>query len=128
MNKQPANTFGSTTKTDVTGVNYSLTKQDLFIYNLTFVFSVGYTYNKPMETAATETTTEQQSEGVTGEPGEPTASAESIWSYDVSLTHDRALSRKLHRSLGYTYHFEKSSLNPENLTEHDVTLDFTYTF
>ena len=116
MNKEPANTFGSTTKTDVTGVDYTFTKDDLFIYNLTFTFAVGFTYNKPMDTPQSEA------------QGETLGGPEGIWTYDVGLAHDRALSRKLNRTLGYTYHYEKSDLIAENLAEHRVTLDFTYTF
>jgi hypothetical protein len=108
VNKEPANTFGSTAATDVTAVKYTLTKQDLFIYDLTFNFIVGYSYNKPMNS--------------------PQGEAESIWTYDVSLIHERALSRKLNRKLGYTYHHERSNLISEDLSEHSVTLDFTYTF
>ena len=108
LTKEPANTFGSTAMTDVTAVDYDLTKKDLFIYNLTFSFDVGFANNKPMGAALGET--------------------ESVWTYDVSLAHDRALSRKLNRKLAYTYHCEKSSLIDENLVEHRVTLDFTYTF
>lgn len=108
LNKEPANTFGSTTKTDVTAVDYKFTKQDLFVYNLTLTFAVGFSHNKPMDT--------------------PEDEPENIWTYDVSLLHERALSRKLQRTLEYTYHYEKSSLISENLVEHQVTLGFSYTF
>jgi hypothetical protein len=108
LNKEPANTFGSTTMTDVTEVKYTLTKQDLFIYDLTFNFVVGFTHNKPMNTTQGE--------------------VENIWTYDLGLTHSRAMSRKLNRSLGYTFHHESSNLISEDMVEHTVTLDFTYTF
>lgn len=104
--REPVDTLGSTADTDSTTVDYSLNKTDLFIYNLVLAFNAGYSHDEPLGDGDVEDT----------------------WSWDVSLTHSRRLTRKLNRSLSYEYTWEDSSLENEPLEEHRVTLTFTYTF
>ncbi len=106
--RTPVNTFGSTTDTDNTTLDWMLTKEDLFLYNLTMTLDVSYTIDKPMGSNDMET--------------------EKKWSYDFMLTHTRALSRKLQRTLSYEYRRENSDLQDEVLDENRVTLGFDYTF
>ena len=109
LRKQPAGTFGSTDKTDVTSLDYILQKDDLFIYDLNFTFSASYTKNKPIGS---------------DEAAEP----ETVKTIEPKLSWDRTISRKITRSLAYLYHWEHSDLLSENLTEHRVTLSYSYTF
>ena len=108
VSKQPAGTFGSTEKTDVTSVDYVFRKDDLFIYNLNFTFNASYKHNRPM--------------------GEGAGEIEDITRVSPELSWNRAVSRKINRTLSYLYRWEHSSLESENLTEHRVTLSYTYTF
>lgn len=108
LSKQPAGTFGSTEKTDVTSVGYDFQKKDLFIYNLNFTFAASYKHNRPI--------------------GEGSGEIENVTIVTPQLSYDRAVSRKINRSLAYQYHWEHSNLQSENLTEHRVTLKYTYTF
>jgi hypothetical protein len=105
--REPARTFGSTADTDTTSVHYSFQKQDLFIYSLTFNLDIDYSYNKPL-----------------GGEGE----AETTWEYTPSLAWDRAVSRKIHRLLKYQYDYNTTSAESEAITEHRITLTYTYTF
>lgn len=106
--KQPAGTFGSTEKTDVTSLEYAFRKNDLFIYDLNFTFNASYAHNKPM--------------------GDDASEPENITKVEPGLAWDRKISRKVTRSLAYLYSWEHSNLLSENLTEHRVTLSYTYTF
>lgn len=108
VSKQPAGTFGSTEKTDMTSVEYLLRKDDLFIYNLNFTFSASYKHNRPM--------------------GEGAGEIENITRLTPELSWSRAVSRKINRTLSYLYLWEHSNLESENLTEHRVTFSYTYTF
>lgn len=107
LNKEAAGVFGSTQKIDVTGLDYAFTKRDLFIYNLNFTFNASFTRNKPIE-----------GDGET----------EDVTVISPELSWERAVSRKLTRSLAYVYDWEHSTLFSEDLTEHRVTLSYTYTF
>lgn len=111
LTKQPAGTFGSTEKTDVTAVDYIFRKNDLFIYNLNFTFDASYTRNEPMDDDSTDT-----------------AEPENVTKIKPGFSWDRAVSRKIKRSIEYSYTWEHSNLESENLTEHRVTLSYSYTF
>lgn len=106
--RKPVDTFGSTDQTDETDWTYVFTKTDLFIYNLTFNFDASYKISRPMGPEGGET--------------------EKTTTYNFTLDHSRALTRRVERRLGYKYHWERSNLIGEVLDEHRVTLSFIYTF
>lgn len=103
--REPKETFGSTTDTDSTTYGYSLDKQDLFIFGLRFAGSVTYEINKPV-----------------------TGPEEKILSYDALLEHSAELSRRLKRIVSYMYTYEDSSIEDEILDEHRVTWSYEYSF
>ncbi|MBU1694385.1 MAG: hypothetical protein KJ726_09670 [Verrucomicrobia bacterium] len=105
--REPVETFGSKNDTDSTTLDYTFTKQDLFIYNLQLMLGVSWSRDAPMEEGAV---------------------VEKTLEYTVGLTHSRDLSRKLARDLAYEYSLEDSNLEAEMLQEHRVTLTLTYTF
>ena len=107
LTKHPAGTFGSTEKTDVTELEYLLRKNDLIIYDLNFTFTASYAHNVPMDHDLEN---------------------ENITKLEPKLSWDRNVSRKINRSLSYLYSWEHSNLISENLTEHRVTLSYSYTF
>jgi hypothetical protein len=106
--RQPVDTFGSTRQTDSTAVAYNIRKSDLFFANVTFNGRIGWTRNVPQ--------------------GEDAGPAEETTSYTASLSHSTAVSRRLSRTLTYTYRWSKSNFDDEPLYEHRVNLGFTFTF
>ncbi len=110
LTREPVDTLGTDAETDSTQYDYTLTKNDLFIYNLNLLLNVSYSRNEPV-----------------GEVGE-LIEIENTLRYYASLEHRRALSRKLERSLMYSYEHDDSNLEAEPLEEHRVTLSFQYTF
>jgi hypothetical protein len=105
--REPVDTFASSTETDSTTYRYEFTKNDLFIYNLTFNFSATFEINEPL---GGESPTEE------------------TWTYDASLRHTTLISRNIERSLAYEYSLENSNLFEEDIEEHRVTLTYRYAF
>lgn len=105
--QEPVDTFGSNKDTDTTSIAYVFKKTDLFIYNLTLTAGVKWEEDRP-----------------TDGDGEK----ERTWTYDASLNHTRAITRKLRREMRYVYKCEDSNLETELLDEHRVELEFIYTF
>lgn len=117
--REPAETLGSSADTDEISVAYRLTKDDLFIYNLSLSLNVGFTRSEPMaETPPAETETADAD----------AAPVEESWDYGVQLRHVRILTRKLQRAIQYSYSLEESNLEDEPLEEHRVILTFEYLF
>jgi len=104
--REPLDTFGSTVETDSTTYTYVFRKSDLFIYNLSFNFSVAYEIKKPLG------------------PGEE----ENLWRYLAGLIHSVPVSRQMTRYIKYSYSLEDSNLFPDVLEEHRVTLGYSYQF
>ena len=122
--REPVRTFGSTTETDNTTIDYNFTKTDLFIYNLTLNLSVGYTIDDPLdENGGGEL--EMEDVGANEIAASPT---EKVWTYTTELSYARAVTRKIQRMVSYTYTYEDSNLETEILDEHRVTLSYIYTF
>jgi hypothetical protein len=108
LTKEPVRTFGSTSDTDSTGVQYSFRKNDLFIYHLNLDATVGFTRDKPL--------------------GAPSSAIEETWTYTAGLTYARQLSRKWARDISYLYSHESSNLYDEPIDEQRVTLTYVYTY
>jgi hypothetical protein len=108
LTRAPAGTFGSTLKTDTSTVRYGFQKLDLFVYNLNFGTFLEFSRNKQKDVEEFQ--------------------SEEIWRFETSFTHSRNISRKLKRSLQYRFSQERSNLLSEDLVEHRVTLNFTYTY
>jgi hypothetical protein len=104
--REPVNTFGSTATTDSTTYQYRFKKDDLFIYNLSFDFSVSYKIDEQLETKEKD----------------------KVWTYGAGLAHIVPLSRQLNRKLEYRYTREDDQDEPELLEEHRVTLSYEYRF
>jgi hypothetical protein len=107
VKREPVETFGSKNDTDSTTVDYTFTKQDLFIYDLQLQLGVSWSRDVPME------------EG---------SEVEETVEYTAGLMHSRSLSSRLVRDLSYEYSLEDSNLEDELLEEHRVTLTLTYRF
>jgi len=105
--REPAETFGSSTDTDAKTFTYNFRKDDLFIYGLGFGAGVSYQINTPLEDDAVE---------------------EKIWTYTAVLSHSAAVSRKLSRKIEYSYSLEDTNTNDEILDEHRVTWSYVYDF
>lgn len=105
--REPAETFGSTKKTDSTVFDYLFTKQDLFIYGLSLNLGAQYSIDKPID-----------------EPGE----TERTWKYSGGLAWQRKVSRKMDQVIRYDYQREKSNLLDEAMQEHRVMLEYVYRF
>ncbi len=103
--REPIQTFGTTTDTDSTEYNYTITKSDFGFKNVNALLGVGYTIDDPLE-------------------GE----TEKVLDYTARLSHAVQLSRNLTRDLSYEFTREDSNLYDEYLDEHRVTLRFQYTF
>lgn len=108
VTREPVDTFGSTTDTDSTRINYTLTKTDLFFANLAFNGGITHEINKPQ--------------------GEDAGPREEITRYFAGLTHSAALSRRLSRNFAYQYSYETSNLESEPIEEHRVILGLVFTF
>ncbi|MFH1029114.1 MAG: hypothetical protein V1791_14015, partial [Pseudomonadota bacterium] len=108
ISRQPVDTFGTSADTDSTTIDYSFSKNDLFIYNLNLNLGVGYAIDRPM--------------------GPDAGPEERTWRYRAGLTHSRVLTRKITRTIDYTYTRENSNLEPEVLDEQRVTIGFNYRF
>lgn len=106
--REPVNTFGSTTDSDSTSVSYNISKTDLFFANITFNGSIRWQQNKPQ-----------------GEEAGPT---EETTTYQAGLAHSTLVSRRLSRSLSYSYRYQTSNFDDEPVIEHRVILGFTFTF
>ena len=104
--RQPVNTLGSTLKSDQTLYRYAFTKNDLFIYNLTFDAAATYERTIPEGVGLPQTTKR----------------------YSTMLTYKQNVSRRLSRSLQYLYSYEDLNTDPEKLEEHRVTLSYEYQF
>lgn len=130
LTRAPVNTFGSTTDTDSTMVDYRFQKADLFMYHLNLELGIVYARNKPLGAPPPPATTNAESMAVGSAPTEvaPSGGAEETWTYSANLSYDRKVSRKLNRSLAYAYSYEESNLVDEPLEEHRVTLAYTYVF
>lgn len=105
--REPATTFGSSTKTDNTTYSYRFKKSDLFIYGLAFSASASYEINKPLLADAVEETT---------------------WTYLASLSHSAQVTRRLARRVEYAYSREDASTDPEILDKHRITWSYVYDF
>jgi hypothetical protein len=108
LTREPLDTLGSTVETDSTTLSYGLRKEHLFVYNLDFSFVVSYEINEPPDDAFEET--------------------EKILTYDVALSHERELTRRLSRVIEYTYMREDSNVEEDLLEEHRVTIGLNYDF
>jgi hypothetical protein len=108
--RQPVETFGSTLDSDQTRYEYQFNKKDLFIYDLTLNVSLQWQHTIPkLET---------------GGDGEP----QDTKTYDVRLHHDRPVTRRLSRTIEYSFMFEDNSDQPEDLVEHRISLKYEYQF
>lgn len=125
LSREPVDTFASTADTDTTTVHYNFTKRDLFIYNLTLSLDIEWERNEPLGEEQAVTIVEEESVLVI-----PAAQdqVETIWTYAVTLSYSRAVTRKLRRTIEYAFDYEDSSLETEMLDEHRVTLSYIYTF
>lgn len=102
--REPRDTFGATQDTDSTSYDWQLTKDQLFVRNLSLTLRASYDIDQPV--ASEEERTNR---------------------YGVTLDHERQLSRKLSRTLQYLYDYEDSNLTTP-IREHRVQLSFDYTF
>lgn len=109
--QEPIETFGSDNDTEETTIAYRFDKEDLFVYNMDLTAGVAWKKDKPQSN-----------------DDEPAGDTEETWTYDVELTHQRALTRKLKREVSCYYSYEESNLEEEPLDEFRLTLDFTYAF
>lgn len=101
--REPAATFGSTTDTDTTTLDYILRKSDLFLFNLDGTAGVTYQIEKPLDGETEKTTT-----------------------YKVGLQYLRQLSRKLAQIYAYDYNKEHSTLFDDDIVEHVYSIAFEY--
>ncbi len=101
--REPRETFGSTTDSDSTEYTYSITRRDLLLIDLNARAAVSYEIDKPVD-----------------------GPTEKVYSYDFTLEHRVAVTRRLSRVLEYLYTREDSNLEDELLEEHRVTLRYEY--
>lgn len=106
--RQPADTFGTTLKSDITRYRYSFRKTDLFVYNLNLDAYAELEEAVPV--------------------GDDELETQEIVRYAVTLKHLRPLSRKLVRGLEYTYYAEDNNTITELMDEHRFTVSYEYTF
>lgn len=115
--RQPVDTLGSTEDTDETEISYSFTKEDLFIYNLNLSLQVTYTHSDPLE----------EQDPALDEPVVFDDDVEKSWEYNVSLEHNRTISRRLEQTFGYIYSYEDSNFT-DPTEVHELRLSYTYRF
>lgn len=106
-NREPADTFGSKTKTTVTDWAYQLGRSHFLLPDITLAIGLTYSINEPEAAARTPD--------------------EKILGYTFGLAHSRPMTPNLNRTLGYAYTMEDSSEQSELLEEHRVVLTLTYT-
>lgn len=106
VSREPVSTFGSTATTDSTMYQYRFNKDDLFIYNLSFDFTVSYSVDEQLDSGEVD----------------------KVWTYGAGVAHMVPLSRQLSRKIEYRYTREDDKDNPELLEEHRVTLTYEYRF
>ncbi|MBR6022829.1 MAG: hypothetical protein IK066_10500 [Kiritimatiellae bacterium] len=105
---EPLDTFGSDAETESTTFTYSLGINPFFIKGLSFNGSAEYAIDKPLDKSSpTERTT----------------------TFNAGLSHARALSRKLSRTLSYNYTWENSNFHHDGANiENLVTYQLNYLF
>ena len=109
FSQEPRSTFGSTTDTETTTYGYTFTLRDIVFYGLNFNCGVTYETDLPLN--------------------DPNAQKEKTTTYNAGLTHSRQFSRKLSRTLAYTYTWEKSNFDTLGPTEkHLIVYGLAYTF
>ena len=126
--REPVRTFGSTTESDSTTIDYTFTKRDLFIYNLTLTLTVEYSIDKPLDEGDGDVESEPSAVVTEMTDDMATDTDEKIWTYSAGLGYVRAVTRKIQRAIDYTYRYEDSNMEEEILDEHRVTLSYIYTF
>ncbi len=105
MVREPRDTFGSTGDTDSTNWRYAFNLQDLLINDLNLTLGLSRSIDKPRD-----------------------GPTEKSWRRDLKLSHTRQLTRKISRSLSYTYYEEDLDRTDEVLDEHRFEAMFVYVF
>lgn len=106
---EPRKTLGSNADTETTTYTYTATLSGLPLKGMHFGFTASYEEERPLDDkdALTEDTT----------------------TFDFSAGHTRELTRKLSRSLDYTYSWEKSNFHHDGAMEtHEVIYSLQYRF
>lgn len=106
--REPLDTMGSTVDTDTTTYSYTLSIANFFLKGVTAAYGFTYEIAKPQDgESETERTT----------------------THDFSLTHSRQLTKRLSRTMGYTYKWENSNFHHDGANEkHLVEYMLNYAF
>ena len=105
LTRQPVETFGSTTDSDQTNYNYSLTKSQLFLINLSASLSANREITKPKTSSGEVAPTETRDQ----------------YTFNLNWTGGKPLSRWLSLRRDYQYIYTDSS-DDDQYDEHRVTV------